>query len=242
MTRKTIYPSLLLMALSLSSCGYDGAKAKADRDDWHTQMADSIKSLQKKASADSALLVGARETVGRELENFTIVDNPREVEPYYILSSWKGKYPLSGPGLAARVMKNEGLELIAASRSKFSAIRVSAGDDSATSETVEPDQALNYTAGGLTTVAFTGQKADSIAMIVARHRTEPLKVEFLNPAPVASITLSNDAADMIAATFTLCDAQKQCHLLEKAISIDRRKIEILNLTLQKEQEKNHTKK
>ena len=136
MTRKTIYPSLLLMALSLSSCGYDGAKAKADRDDWHTQMADSIKSLQKKASADSALLWGA--------EDFNIVDNPREVEPYYILSSWKGKYPLSGPGLAARVMKNEGLELIAASRSKFSAIRVSAGDDSATSETVEPDQPLNY--------------------------------------------------------------------------------------------------
>lgn len=228
-----------LLVVAAGCRKYDGSEARGEREAWAASLQDSIRNVSDKYKADSLALIKARENVAEEIGKFTTVENPREVEPYYILTSWKGRYPLQTTGLAARIMRNEGLELVAASRSRFSAIRVCASGRCVESEIVPPDQALNYTAGGLTTVAFTGEKADSIAMLVAGAADGAVKVEYLNPGVTATYAMPADVRAMIADTWTLCNAQRETHRLEKALSIGSRKIEILRLTLQKENEKHN---
>lgn len=233
--KKIILLSIVL-SLTASSCRkYDGKEAAQQREDWKSSLSDSISNLSKAYSEDSVRLITLREDVARQIESFTTVDNPREVEAYYIYTPFKGKYPLTGAGVAARLLKNEALELVAASKARFSAIRVTAGGESAETEVVPPDQALNYTANGLTTVAFTGAKADSVAMLVANHAGEQVKVEYLNPGVVATLNLPADAREMIGATWKLYDEMCQSHLAEKSMGINSRKIEILRMTIAREE-------
>ena len=157
--RKLIY---FLMTASLigtaAGCKkYTGEKAAAQRQEWLGSLRDSIATISAQRSADSVRLDELRTRITDEIGRFTQVANDREVEPYYILSAVKSQYPLSSTGIAARMMNNEQIELIAAlSGARFNAIRVSSGSETATSLTVPADQALNYTSGGLTTVAFKG--------------------------------------------------------------------------------------
>lgn len=234
--KRTFYllPLLLLVAIGGVGCKkYTGEKAAAQRQEWLASLQDSISMIADQRRADSVQLDNLRNRISDEIGRFTQVSNPREVEPYYILTAFKGKYPLSSTGIAARMMKNEQAELIAAlSGARFNAIRVTSGTESATSLTVPADQALNYTSGGLTTVAFTGAQADSICQLITDRRNDPVTLQYLQNGGVAkSITLSAQQKDWVADTWSVCGAHKEATRLEGAMLMASRKIEILKITL-----------
>lgn len=231
---------------ALSSCRrYNGKEAEQKRQEWKASLQDSIKQINRRCNEDSMRLTELYQKVEGIITDFTTVENPREVEPYYIYTPWKGKYPLTSTGLCARLMKNEKLELIAASKSRFSAIRVTVGQYSCETDVVPPDQALNYTANGLTTVSFTGEKADSVARLIADNYAAdegiPVKVEYLDPRVTGTLTLSPSAAQMIRRTYQLFDTQETVHRLEKDMTVGRHKIEILNRRIAMEEAKEKDK-
>ena len=205
---------LLLIAIGGPTAGcrkYDGEKAAAQRNEWHESLSDSISAISTRRNTDSLRLVELRESLAERIGSFTQVSNPREVEPYYIQSRFKTRYPLSSTGIAARM---------------------TAGD-----------QALNYTVRGLTTVSFTGAKADSICMFVADHQATPLTLTYLQDgARAAQITLNTDQKEWIASTWGVCGAHKEARMLEKRMLSDSRKIELLKITLAQEEEKTMAQK
>lgn len=240
-TRLT-YP-LLLCILCLGACKkYNGEEAARQRQDWMQSLKDSIAAISAQRSADSLRLDDLRNRLAEDISAFSEVNNPREVEPYYILKAFRSQYPLTSTGIAARMMKNEQLELIAALKgARFNAIRVSAGGQSAQSPVVPADQALNYTAAGLTTVAFTGAQADSVAMLVSAAMDQPVILEYLNNgSTVSRLTLSQSQKDWVGKTWDVCGNHMEARRLEKQSMLDSRKIEILKITLsQKESETQH---
>lgn len=236
----TLLSSLAILGIALTACkGYDDSKAREDRQEWITSLADTISIIEKTRTQDSLNLDQLREEVADRLQNFMIINNPREVEPYYILKAFRASYPLNSTGIAARVLKNEGMEIVAALTGKrFNAIRISSGQNSAESQIVPADQALNYTAGNLTTVAFSGSKTDSLAMLVAENAANKVKLEYLQNGNVAqSIILSQNQINWISETYSLCSNQAEIHNLENSLLISSRKLQILKLTLDSEKEK-----
>ena len=143
---------------------------------------------------------------------------------------------LNSTGVAARVLKSEGLELVAAlSGARFNTLRAMSGNESAETDRVPADQALNYTAGGLTTVAFSGAKADSVAMLISRNAASSVTLQYLNDGKIAkSISLTDLQKQWISQTWQLCSMQKEIHSLENSMLLSGRKLQILNLTLQRQ--------
>lgn len=251
MKKLTFIPvaATVALLLSLPACkGYDSKKAEADRAAWLASLGDSISMISKQRLEDSLRLETLRASVAEEILRFYTVNNPREVEPYIILSERKANYPLSATGIAARIMQNEQFELIAAlSGKRFNAVRVSVpGGASVTSATVPADQGLNYTAAGLTTVAFTGEAADSIGAAVYNACLAPgasagtsVSVQYLQDGNVQhTLTLSPIQKDWVGTTWKVASQQRESHLLEKQLQISASKIQILRITLQRESEKN----
>ncbi|MDE5773951.1 MAG: hypothetical protein K2H86_05790 [Muribaculaceae bacterium] len=218
-------------SMMMTSCRkYDGSKAADNRQSWIKSLNDSISVLTELNTINADSINRLRAEVSSQLNDFTTIDNPREVEPYYIYSPFKSGYPLTSTGVAVRILKNESLEVVAAATRPFTAISVRGGGASYTTPVVPPDQALNYTANGLTTVSFTGSVADSITDIIATagKRTS---VEYLNPGVVASYSVTPEIERLFKSTNTLYDNQQRLHRLEQAVSINARKIELLKITL-----------
>lgn len=238
--KKTLLLTIVLISLACVGCKkYNGEKAAEQRSAWIASLNDSIANISAARQADSIRLDELRGRLTEEIGEFTQVANPREVEPYYILKTFRGRYPLSTTGIAARMTASEQMELIAAlSGARFNSIRVSVGNNSATSLTVPADQALNYTSGGLTTVAFAGAQADSIGMVVAEAGDMPVKLEYLQNGTVAKSTLMTpDQKSWISGTWSVCGAHREARRLENALLIAGRKIEILRITLRQEEAK-----
>ncbi|MDE6247552.1 MAG: hypothetical protein K2M41_06900 [Muribaculaceae bacterium] len=235
---KNIFAGLTLLAMVIiPACkGYDGKKAEEDRADWVASLSDSISVIEKSRINDSLRLEELRLEVAENLPEFSTVSNPREVEPYYILSSFRSAYPLSSTGIAARILKSEGLELVAAlSGARFNSIRALAAGKSMETQTVPADQALNYTANGLTTVAFSGPKADSLAMIITDYHNSPVELQYLqNGSVVRKITLSEPQKRWVASTWVLCKKQQEIHSLESSLLLSSRKLQILKITLDRQ--------
>lgn len=228
------FSACLLLITSLAGCrGYNGDKVRQERADWMESLEDSIRTISEQRGRDSIRVIELQAKVAGEIGDFTTVANPREVEPYYILTDYKKDYPLKSTGIAARMMKNESIELIAAlSGRKFNSIRVEADGKSAASDVVPADQALNYTANGLTTVAFSGVSADSICDFVQANQSQTLNLQFLQNGAVAStVKLSPAQISWITRTWSVSSAHKQARILEKKMMADTRKIEILKITL-----------
>lgn len=240
MNNLSIYASAVILALGASACkGYDSKKAEEERGRWVESLSDSISIVQKQHVSDSVRLADLQARIAEEISAFSTVSNPREVEPYYILKTFRSSYPLKSTGIAARVLKNEGLELVAAlSGSQFNSIRIKTGDQMLETQTVPADQALNYTAGGLTTVAFTGSRADSLAMAVADNVSSEITLEYLQNGKICrSVSITPAQKKWIADTWHLCSSQMEVHALEKSMLLGSRKLQILRLTLDKELEK-----
>lgn len=232
------YLTLLLLPLLLFSCKQEnGANdPEAKRQQWLASLQDSIATLRKLQSQDSTEIISLRKQIATDLESFAVVDNPREVEHYFILSEFKDSYPLSSTGIAARMLKSEQFELIAAlTGHQFNSISVSNDNGASVSSAVVPaDQALNYTAANLTTVAFSGSEANAIGAFVAENSSSPLTLNFLQgEAVVASEKLSDSQKRWIANTWRLTDMQNRVDSLEAARMLNTRRIELLILTLHK---------
>lgn len=235
--------SLIIFSLAtLAGCKkYDGSKAAADRRKWVESLNDSLALVNKQRAADSLEIIRLRSEIDSEICNFTQVSNPREVESYYILSTFKGNYPLTSTGVAARITNGMEFELIAAlSGKKFDAVRVTSPTGaSATSMTIPPDQALNFTdSNGLTVVAFSGGINDSLGRFVANNPSELLRMEYLRSgATQASINLSDAQKKWISSSWQLANNRSTLDSLENHQIIYARKLQILHITIDREKRK-----
>lgn len=221
----------LIMALSLGSCR-DKSRKQAIADErmrWEASLSDSLASYERQLGEAEKNIPALREEVQNLLSRFTPVNNPREVEGYYIYTPAKGRYPLASTGITARLTKSEAPEVIAALKGgNFSSIRISTPDGrSVTSVTVPYDQALNYRAGGLNTVAFSGESADSIVSFVADNPDVSLTVEYLNPGSVAKAAVSNADRETLLETGRLVEVRRRLHRAETEIPMLSRKIQRL---------------
>ena len=212
-----------MAAILLASCA-NKEKRESNYEKWVGTLGDSIKNTEEtiRLTEDSVRIL--HDSIGAMLREFSYVDNPRQVEGYTILTSWRGRYPLSTTGLVARITKSEAFELIGTLRGgNFNRIEVSAGGESAVSETVAFDQALNYREGGLNTVAFSGSAADSIGELISDNAGGGITVRYI---PLGkTITLSPDAARMIAQTWQLYSAQRKVQHMERLMPLMHKKID-----------------
>lgn len=238
--KKIFLLPLLILSLASGCKNYDGKKAEKARNEWLDSLNDSIAILEKSRSEDSLQLERLRISVEEKIADFSTVNNPKEVEEYYILKSFRNSYPLENTGIAARILRNEGLEIIAAlSGARFNSIRANSADESCETHTVPPDQALNYYSGGLTTVAFSGPGADSLAMLISSRQSSEITLEYLeNGVARKSIRLSDSQKRWIAGTWSLCKTQKRIHDLENSMLLSSRKIQILKITLDRQNDQN----
>lgn len=220
--------AILLVSLTLWSCGNKQADHKtADkRAAWIESLRDSVNMLRNQQKAMSDELDSLNSVIDNTLKSFDRIDNPRHVEGFTIYKGWTQRYPLKSTGVVARMPKNGTFELIAAlSGGNFQKLRVVAPDGrSAETATVAHDQALNYRAAGLNTVAFTGPEAEAAGAFIAEN--PGAKIEFLNPGRSGSHTVSAAEREMIAATLRLTSAIRRTLIIEKTMPILQEKIKI----------------
>lgn len=213
-----LFPLIGGIALILPACKVKTPAAVEEREKWLLSLNDSIAKYEKERGEVELKIQQAREKAGGMVEYFDYVNNPREVEGYYIFSGWKTRYPMQKTALIARVTQDERFELIATlTGGHFNEIGVTSAGETVSSEVVPHDQAFNYRAGNLNTVCFYGEKADSIGKFIASHSTGEIAVIYLNPAKTGTLNLPSDEKQMIARTWELYAAQKHLHSLEKEL-------------------------
>lgn len=216
-----IFNSLLIgicVCLGVTSCKVKTPPAVEERERWISSLNDSIQIYEKQRSEIEHEITGAREKVGGLVGYFDYVSNPRHVEGFYIFEGWKNRYPLQKTALVARVTEDERFELIATLiGAHFNEIGVTAAGETVSSEVVPHDQAMNYRAGNLNTVYFSGEKAEEIGRLIANNSTEQITVTYLNGNRTGSLNLPSDEKQMIARTWELYSAQKNLHNYEKEL-------------------------
>lgn len=225
----------ILPALLLASCAGGNADKDKAKNDYRQALADSVTAAQRNVDSCENRLKVITDNVNQWMRDFTVVDNSREVEGYYIFNGWQNRYPLQSTGMVARISNGERLELIAALKgATFNAVMVESGEKSATTAVVPHDQALNYRREGLNTVMFAGAEADSVAQIIADNELNVVKVIFLeNGKPKGSWQIPEDYKKMIPATWMLYSSRQQQMRLEAEMKKEFKKIEILRTHLDK---------
>lgn len=156
-------------------------RVQAERERWEASLPDSLKKVEHQTDSIRAELKALNNSFEAIIHTFEYVDNPREVEGYYIAGAWKNKYPLKSTGLVARLTKSENLELIAAlaGGAHFDRLRVEANGETAETSVVPHDQALNYRMTGLNTVCFSDSAATSCAKLIAENNGSDIKILYL---------------------------------------------------------------
>ncbi len=225
----------ILPALLLASCAGGNADKDKAKNDYRQALADSITAAQRNVDSCENRLKVMTDNVNQWMRDFTVVNNSREVEGYYIFNGWQNRYPLQSTGMVARISNGERLELIAALKgSTFNAVMVESGEKSATTAVVPHDQALNYRREGLNTVMFAGAEADSVAQMIADNELNVVKIIFLeNGKPKGSWQIPEDYKKMISATWMLYSSRQQQMRLEAEMKKEFKKIEILRTHLDK---------
>lgn len=225
----------ILPALLLASCAGGNADKDKAKNDYRQALADSVTAAQRNVDSCENRLKVMTDNVNQWMRDFTVVDNSREVEGYYIFNGWQNRYPLQSTGMVARISNGERLELIAALKgATFNAVMVESGEKSATTAVVPHDQALNYRREGVNTVMFAGAEADSVAQIIADNELNVVKVIFLeNGKPKGSWQIPEDYKKMISATWMLYSSRQQQMRLEAEMKKEFKKIEILRIHLDK---------
>ena len=156
-------------------------RVQAEREKWEASLPDSLKAVERQTDSIKAELQALNNSFDAMVHTFEYVDNPREVEGYYIAGAWKGIYPLKKTGLVARITKNEKLELIAAlaGGAHFDRLRVEGNGQTAETSVVRHDQALNYRMEGLNAVCFSDSAATSCAQLIAENNGSDIKIIYL---------------------------------------------------------------
>lgn len=225
----------ILPALLLASCAGGNADKDKAKNDYRQALTDSVTAAQRNVDSCENRLKVMTDNVNQWMRDFTVVNNSREVEGYYIFNGWQNRYPLQSTGMIARISNGERLELIAALKgATFNAVMVESGEKSATTAVVPHDQALNYRREGLNTVMFAGAEADSVAQMIADNELNVVKVIFLeNGKPKGSWQIPEDYKKMISATWMLYSSRQQQMRLEAEMKKEFKKIEILRTHLDK---------
>lgn len=196
--------------------------AEIERDNWIAGFADSIEYYQQQKMLIESQLQKINESIREELQNFELINNPREVTGYYLLKGWKNKIPYKSTGIYARINQNENLELIATlAGGTFNKICIG----NFCSEIVPHDQAFNYRHEKYNTVYFTGGKADTIANYISDFANEKLTLEYVENAQQKNFIIPHDEKEMISKTWKLFSSQQKVHQLQKELWMDSRKID-----------------
>ncbi len=187
-------------------------RIQAQRQQWEESLPDSLKKMERQTDSIRLQLQSLAEEEKRILPSFRYVDNPREVEGYYIAGQWAPSYPLKSTGLVARITKGEKLELIAAlaGGAHFDRIRVEANGASAESSAVPHDQALNYRMTNLNTVCFSDSAANSCASLIAANPDTDIRIVFLNGGKATgSFKYPKNSQKVMYETWTLYDTRSR---------------------------------
>lgn len=221
--------SFILPAMLLASCAGGNADKEKAKNEYKNSLADSIAAAEHQIDSCENEIRVLTDNVNTWLRDFTVVDNSREVESYYIFNGWQNRYPLQNTGLVARISNGERLEIIAALKgSTFNSVRVESGDLSAESAVVPHDQALNYRREGLNTVMFSGVQADSVARLIADNELNPVKIVYLENGKIkGNWQMPEDYKKMVSATWMLYSSRSRQIKLEGYMKMLCKKIEIL---------------
>lgn len=230
---KKIIISLLLLPL-VASCGGNKSEKNDSGSTYKESLQDSIKTAQAEIDSCNLKIQEVTSIIDSQINNFAIVENPREVEGYYILKNWKSRYPLQSTGLIARVNKSEHLELSAALKGgTFEQIEVVSGENSVLSSIVPHDQALNYRRDGITTVTFFGDQCNDVCKFIADNELNNITLCFLEKGKKkGSWQIPEEYKKMISATWIFASANSDLHSLELKNRMLHQKIDIIRKHLE----------
>lgn len=231
----TLISATILVALISISCNSKKAKINKSSEQYASALQDSLRNAQRSLDSCTNRIKILNDKINHQISNFSIVENPREVEGYYILNGWQKRYPPTSTGIIARISKNEQLELIAHLRgASFDQIIVFSAGKSINSDRVPYDQALNYRLDGNTTVMFSGLKSDSIAQFIADNELNNIEICFTNNGRQTGRTqLGTDYKKMILDTHKLSHNRKELTKTENLSRLFQQKINILRAHTEK---------
>ncbi len=198
-------------------------RVQAEREKWEASLPDSLKAVERQTDSIKAELQALTHSFDAMVHAFEYVDNPREVEGYYIAGAWKANYPLKTTGLIARLTKSEKLELIAAlsGGAHFDRLRVETNGQTAETSVVPHDQALNYRMTGLNTVCFSDSAANSCVKLIAENNGSDIKIIYLEgDRQTGTLSYPKQAQAVMMSTWNLYE-------VTSSISRDERMIPML---------------
>lgn len=221
----------IALSMMASGCSPKEKSDKAiERENWTRSLNDSVAAYKHSLDTTQLRIEELNNQIATMLNDFQYVENPREVEGYYILKGWTSRHPENATWVYARLSKDEGLEIIASLKGGvFNSLRAESQGNSYTTGIVAHDQALNFRHNGYNVVCFYGESADSLAHFIARNELNDVTISYLNPSTSGTLKLSAEQRKMIAATWQLYNArhtemqlEKQIPLLSKRIDACRR--------------------
>ncbi len=206
-------------------------RVQAEREKWEASLPDSLKAVERQTDSIKSELQALQNSFDAMVHTFDYVENPREVEGYYIAGAWKSKYPLKSTGLMARISKSEKLELIAAlaGGAHFDRLRVETNGKMAETSIVPHDQALNYRMTDLNTVCFSDSAANSCAKLIAENNGSDIKIIYLEgERQTDSLSYPKDAQSIMMSTCNLYEITSRISRDERMIPMLAKKGAIIN--------------
>ncbi len=235
---RSIFALFILSTLTLGACKRRNEakeRVQAEREKWEASLLDSLKAVERQTDSIKAELEALNNRFDAMVHTFDYVDNPREVEGYYIAGAWKGNYPLTSTGLVARITKNEKLELIAAlaGGAHFNQLRVVANGQTAETSVVSHDQALNYRMIGLNTVCFSDSAANSCAKLIAENNGSDVKIVYLDGGKqTGTLSYPKQSQSTMTSTWNLYEVYSRIALDERMIPMLAKKGAIISAKIE----------
>ncbi len=210
-------------------------RIQAEREKWEASLPDSLKAVERQTDSIKAELQALNNSFDAMVHTFDYVENPREVEGYYIAGAWKANYPLKSTGLVARITKSEKLELIAAlaGGAHFNRLRVVTNGQTAETSVVPHDQALNYRMTGLNTVCFSDSAASSCAQLIAENNGSDVKIIYLEgDRQTGALSYPKQSQSIMASTWHLYEVSSRIARDERMIPMLAKKGAIISAKIE----------
>ncbi len=228
---------VIILAASMGCHRRNEAKERvmAEREKWEASLPDSLKAVERQTDSIKAELQALSNSFDAMVHTFDYVENPREVEGYYIAGAWKAGYPLKSTGLVARITKSEKLELIAAlaGNAHFDRLRVEANGHTAETSSVPHDQALNYRMSGLNIVCFSDSASNSCARLIAENNGSDIKIIYLEGGrKTGDLSYSIQSQSVMTSTWNLYEVISRIARDERMIPMLAKKGAIINAKIE----------
>lgn len=229
--------------LLLVGCG-DGSRQKdaADkRASWIESMQDSTVAISDEMEFVNSQIEENKQRVDSMLPMFEVVDNSRYVESYTVYRGWKNYDTGAKTGLIVRLRENTVLELVATCREAFfDYVGIEVGAETASSDVVPYDKALNYRIGNTNIVAFSGDKIEELCRIVSENEGKEIKFFFRGNKATKSIVLTAKQKEMIAGTYRLWKFNEDARRGNMQLQFLANKLEIFKKLIDEKSVKNET--